>query len=295
MIILDATTKKLQALLAGAVAANQCPIVASYVDLTTTSFLSGQSDTATNNGTAVDIVAAPAASTQRQVKYLSLYNADTAAVVLTVRYNDNATLRTLVKVTLAVGSTLTYTDGEGWRVMTSAGIVLSGTASSLMQTSIVTLTNAQIKALPTTSIPLIVAPGVGYRNRVLDASIYLHGSAGAYTNIDATYASLWIGPAVTTYLTNDIANDSAVGLTKLATFLGGGDVFADLGVPYAVSIAGNAPSDVEYIQCGAFPALAALENQPVYVGLDNNGSGNLTGGNAANTMKATVYYTVEAV
>jgi len=126
MIILDATTKSLEVDLDGAIATNQLPIVASFVDVTTTTYAPGATDTETNNTTAVTAVAAPAASTQRQVKLLTIYNRDTAVAIVTVQLNNNATLRTLIKVTLAVGDTLVYTDGEGWRVVTASGQIKSG-------------------------------------------------------------------------------------------------------------------------------------------------------------------------
>jgi hypothetical protein len=121
MIILDATTRTAEVLLEAAVTTNQLPIVASYVDNTTTTYTPGSSNIATNNTTAVTAVAAPAASTQRQVKLLTISNIDTAAATVTVRYNDNSTTRTLFKATLAVGDNLVYTDGEGFRVVDSSG------------------------------------------------------------------------------------------------------------------------------------------------------------------------------
>lgn len=124
MIILNATTKSLEAVLAGAVAANQLPIVANYVDVTATTYTPGESDTQTNSTTGVTAVAAPAASTQRQVKLLTVYNADTAIAPVTLRYNNNGTLRTLHKVALPIGATLVYTDGEGFRVIDANGNVL---------------------------------------------------------------------------------------------------------------------------------------------------------------------------
>jgi len=128
MIVLDTTTKSLEVLLAGAVATTQLPIVACWVDVTTTTFLPGEADTATNNATAVTAIAAPAASTQRQGKLVTVFNADTAAATVTVRVNNNGTFRTLVKVTLAVGSTLIYPDGEGWRVIDATGGITSTTS-----------------------------------------------------------------------------------------------------------------------------------------------------------------------
>lgn len=124
MIVLDTTTKKLEVVLTGAVATNQLPITATYVDVDTTTFTPGARDTQSNGTTAVAAVFAPATSVTRQVKLLTVYNADTASVEVTVRLNNNATTGILVKITLAVGSTLQYNDGEGFRVITTAGAIL---------------------------------------------------------------------------------------------------------------------------------------------------------------------------
>lgn len=113
MILLDATTKSLEILLAGAITTTQLPYTAHYVDITTaTAVVSSmaEGDGTSNSTTAVTIVAAPGASTTRQVKYLSVYNADTVAATVTVRLNNNGTTRILVKTTLQVGETLEYTS-----------------------------------------------------------------------------------------------------------------------------------------------------------------------------------------
>lgn len=120
MIVLDTTTRSLEIVLAGSVTTNQLPLVAAFVDFSD-GHTPGASQTQTNNTTAVTAVAAPAAGTQRQVKFLSLRNSDTAAATATLRFNDNATLRTIVTVVLTSGDVLLYTDGEGFRVLDSNG------------------------------------------------------------------------------------------------------------------------------------------------------------------------------
>lgn len=125
MIILDAITRKLQVLLNGAATTTELPLLASWVDVTTTTYVPGSNNDITTGATAVDLVAAPSASTYRQVKLLTVFNADTVSAVVTLRYNDNGTTRILVKTTLAVGDTLVYTDGEGFRVITLNGAIKS--------------------------------------------------------------------------------------------------------------------------------------------------------------------------
>lgn len=133
MILLDATTRKIQVVLAGAKTTNDSPWVASYVDIAQSGFTMTAANSATgasNGVTAVDVVAAPAASTTRQLKYFSLLNADTVAITATVRYNDNATIRNMVTFILAVGQSLIYNAESGWVVQSyKAGQVL-GTATN---------------------------------------------------------------------------------------------------------------------------------------------------------------------
>lgn len=125
MIVLDATTKSLQILLGGAVTTNQLVFTASYADYIASpaAFTPGANDGATNNTTAVTLVAAPAASTQRQVKRINVYNADTAQATVTIRLNNGGTLRTMLTVTLQTGERIEYEDAEGFRVFTVTGAV----------------------------------------------------------------------------------------------------------------------------------------------------------------------------
>lgn len=121
MLRLDTTTRKLQALLGGAVTANQLPVIVSYSDKTTTAYNGGSQLSTTNGATPVDICSAPAASTVRDIDTIVIRNADTAAATITVRYNDNGTTYDLVKTTLAVGDALFYTHGSGWKSVDADG------------------------------------------------------------------------------------------------------------------------------------------------------------------------------
>jgi hypothetical protein len=110
MLVLDTTTKSIVAVLAGAITTTNPDFTVAFADNTGTTFTEGANDGAFNGTSSVTIVAAPAASTRRIVKSITIENRDTAAVTVTLSYNNNATLRTVVKVTLQVGDTWT-TDG----------------------------------------------------------------------------------------------------------------------------------------------------------------------------------------
>ncbi len=111
MLKLDTTLKSLQVLLAGAVATNQLPIVVSYVEIDQTTFevlTMAEADFATTGATPVTVVTAPASGKTRKIDFLSIVNVDTAPVIVTIRVNNNAILRPVITVELAVGDNLNY-------------------------------------------------------------------------------------------------------------------------------------------------------------------------------------------
>ena len=123
MIVLD-TTDSLKAALGGAVTTNELPIVASYVDVAAPDIYDPNSaHTLTSGAADVTAVAAPAAGKRRQVKFLSVFNKDTVSATVTIKFDRSATQRELVKIALAASSTLVYTDGEGFRVIDTAGVI----------------------------------------------------------------------------------------------------------------------------------------------------------------------------
>lgn len=124
MIVLSGTTTLLEAVLAGAVATNQPTYVASYLDVGRAQQTYGATAGALNSTTDVSIVPAPGSGAIRLLKSLSIYNRDTAAVIVQVHHDTAGTEREIVRITLAVGSTLVYTEAEGWRVITALGQIV---------------------------------------------------------------------------------------------------------------------------------------------------------------------------
>ena len=168
--------------------------------------------------------------------------------------------------------------------------VSPSTIINVTTTSITTLTNAQIKLLPTTPVELIAAPDSSdVRIKVLGATIVVDAAAGSYTNINATYADVHLqwssGEWPATPIFNDVTATPDV--TGVNFLLAGGLVEADLLIPYVVAFPSYA--NVTAIATTGSAGLA------LQIGMDNNGSGVLTGGNAANTMTVTVYYAIESL
>lgn len=123
MLILTNTTDNLQVTLAGAITTNQLACYSSLRDITSSNITPNRTVISTNNTTPVNVVASPAASTQRVVDYLSIYNSDTNSAGVTVNLNANGVLYPLFKTTLAVGEKLEFVEGAGFRVISVTGAV----------------------------------------------------------------------------------------------------------------------------------------------------------------------------
>lgn len=138
--------------------------------------------------------------------------------------------------------------------------------SEMVQLATITIANANIKTLPTSAIELIPAPGPG--KQIVPWLAFCHlKSAGAYTNFDMS-TSLSVAYDTSS---NKILTTSAP------------DLLLGSAVDYNLQL-GNAS--------GTGDVDAVVENAAVKLKFDNGGSGNLTGGNAANVLTVKVYYGV---
>jgi hypothetical protein len=121
MIILTATTDKIQAVLGGSVIANQLQCLAFWRDVTTTDFTPGRTLINTNNATDIDLVGSPITSHQIIVDFISIYNNDTSNQTLIVKYDANGTEYILWKGILGTGEKLEYSDKTGFVVIANNG------------------------------------------------------------------------------------------------------------------------------------------------------------------------------
>jgi hypothetical protein len=146
------------------------------------------------------------------------------------------------------------------------------TVPRIIETSL-TLTDAQIKALDTTPIQIIPAPGSGKFIQVLGWAALIDLTGGIYTNVDAAAALFLDNSALTAsfaaHSKDGLFNGSAA--QRMAHMAGGTtSSTSETSVPYS-----------------------ALDNQAVYVATANNAMGDFTGGNAANSLTVYVTYQVK--
>lgn len=239
MIILTETTDNLQVVLGGAITTNQLRCYATWRDVTTSTYTPGRTVTNTNSTTDVDVVEAPASSTQRVVDTLTIYNADTANAVVTVKFDANGTEYELIKVTLAPQERLEYVEGQGFSVYTTAGAL----KNSLNQGN-----NATSSSLSTTVLGGDVTNNNASANTIADIT----GLSFAVNSGNTYYFKfiIWYTAAATTtgarFSINGPTNSllgyrTSSGLSAAAT--AGTDVFTDVNVAaYDSPAASNASS-----------------------------------------------------
>jgi hypothetical protein len=120
MIILKATTESLQ--LTTSSTANVDYSIA-YTDITLTTYAPSSSEGTFSTATTTSILAAPAASTQRQVKLITISNrhATLSNTVIIQKLISATTYNIMSTTTLLAGETLQYMDGQGWLYYSSTG------------------------------------------------------------------------------------------------------------------------------------------------------------------------------
>lgn len=214
MIILDATTKKLQLVLSGVVTTTELDWITSYVDITTTAFTPGSSDGTSNGTTAVDIIAAPAASTQRQLKHIAIQNRDTVSATVTLRYNDNATIRKIAVISLSSGYQLIMDcNGDISIYDTSGKLLTAASASDLTgSTGIVAETAANVYAARTltgTADKITVTNGDGISGNPTFTIAATYIGQTSLTTLGTITTGVWNGTILTgTYGGTGINNGS---------------------------------------------------------------------------------------
>lgn len=105
-------------------------VYAAWADITTTALTPGLTNSLITTATTTTVVAAPGASTQRQVKMLTVYNSHASSSnAISVQVYDGTNRAVLVKYTLLAGETLQWSEDENFRVIDASGQIKSVVAA----------------------------------------------------------------------------------------------------------------------------------------------------------------------
>jgi len=119
MITLNATTESLQAVLSAPVATAEPIANIAYADTPSTG--AGGNSIAFNGTTAITLASAPAANTQRCIRTLSIYNADSATITFQIYKAAGAGNFPYHKITLPAGYNASLEGDGGWRITDANG------------------------------------------------------------------------------------------------------------------------------------------------------------------------------
>lgn len=156
-----------------------------------------------------------------------------------------------------------------------------GEGGGLLQSATVELTDAQIKALPSTGIEVVAAQGAG---KVVVPSLIIciaDFTAGAYTSV--TDAS-WV-------ITDDSGSYYVSGIAAASGMLAGNVDTNIIQIPAVYLEPGSGGLTGSVVGNGLVP-ITSLNNSPLKIADVQGGVPDYEGGNAANTLKVRVYYVV---
>jgi hypothetical protein len=276
MIILDTVNKSIEMVLSAAVATTQWAFYTAYVDIVpaTPSVTPAANDGTSNSTTNQTIIAAPAASTARQVKMISIVNKDTSLGTVTVQLLSTATRRTLINVPLYPNEELTFIDGAGWMIFDVNGAVKtigtagrsaglkynfnSSTTISAVGTGEIRFDNATLSSIANFGIRLNVDADSN------DNTTFIESWDDSTTTAHRGYVHVYKDGDPTKFVILDITGALTLGVS------GGTDISAQFPVtPVAWSTAGFATSDVlrvVFIRTGNIGATGATGVQGTYGG-----------------------------
>jgi hypothetical protein len=120
-ITLDATTKSLQAASDATATTTEPVFYACYVDDTVNASTPGENHGSLTGTSDAMLAAAPAANTQRELKFITITNVDTVSHLIVVKLDQSGTDTTIHRVTLQPNEIMQYTASSGFDAFDSSG------------------------------------------------------------------------------------------------------------------------------------------------------------------------------
>lgn len=281
-------------------------IQASYIDQSSGTFTPGRPANQIVSASVTvapytTIVGSPAGSTQRNIKELSIYNADASASnTIGVYHYDGTTYVLKQKITLQAGYSLSYQDLRGWIVTdASGGELVTPLAGRFLKSTTLTSGTSVTTGPSTNSIRarLVGGGGQGGGNAATIGCVGSGGGSGSYAEYTAavtpnTAYSYTIGAGGSTGGTG--ANGQAGGNTTLvvgATTVtanggGGGVEGTSIAVPVLGGTAGAISTNGSMNAAGT-PGEPCITTGTAADNRSGAGASSQFGGGAASLLEAT--------
>lgn len=185
-MILSATTQTIEIAKGAATTTTSPETYVTYVDITTTTFTPGIQRATLSAGAGTDtvVVSAPGASTQRQVKYMTIFNRDTVTHTFTVQHDLSGTDFVLAQIVLLANEMAEFVYEKGWSVhdvngfvKENIGVGVTAVAASggTISTGVASFVNANGVSFGVDGQTL-TARAVPNLNNSLWANLYAHGT-----------------------------------------------------------------------------------------------------------------------
>lgn len=202
MLLLASTSDKIRLTTGSAL---NIDVHASWVDKNGSTITPGNKNTPISTATTTDIVAAPASSTYRTVKTITVRNRDsTTSNAVTVIHTDGTNAMEMTKVTLPAGFTLHYHESAGFWVTNANGANVfveqtGGIQAAVNALNLVTL-SADVTNNNATANTMADVTGLSFS--VTSGETYKFKFTIPYTSAATTTGSRWAvnGPASPTLL-----------------------------------------------------------------------------------------------
>jgi hypothetical protein len=120
-MVLNSTLEYINIQLSGTVYTNELQFYSSYNVITSTSITPTKNHGTTDNVNPVNLVPAPNASEQHQLRHCSIFNTDTRHQTVTVTYSGGSGVAVIYSVALDPDEQIQYTPENGWLVYNTSG------------------------------------------------------------------------------------------------------------------------------------------------------------------------------
>lgn len=191
MILLDGSDDVLRVVTSAAVTVDVAAGFASHASGTITP---GRQFTAITTATTTTVVAAPGASIQRTIRFLSIRNkhATTACTVTLELFNGTSAFE-IYEVTLAAGEQLLYDEANGWQYLSALGMpkMAESLGSSAPASSTINLVVLASDVINNNSVANSIADVTGLSFPVVAGGTYWFEFYIDYTAAATTTGSRW--------------------------------------------------------------------------------------------------------